>query len=78
MPRPKSIVALAALLFSSLACATLMGESDPDASPSLGMEPGFDPPATPAVIETIKTSCPAIAGSMPSSALSTVFEVGAV
>ena len=60
MPRLKWIPAFAALLFSSLACVTLMGESNPGASPSLGMEPDFNPPATPAVIEAVNTSCPAI------------------
>lgn len=60
MPRPKSTLALAALLFSSLACATLMGGSDPGASPSIGVEPGFDPPPTPSVPVTENASCPAI------------------
>ncbi len=60
MPRPKLILALAALLFSSLACVTLLGGSDPDASPSIGMGPGFDPPPTPDTTITETASCPLI------------------
>lgn len=60
MPRPKLILALAALLFSSLACVTLLGRSDPGASPSIGMQPRFNPPLTSTPVVPKIASCPAI------------------
>jgi hypothetical protein len=54
MPRPKLILALAALLLSSLACVTLLGEeSKPEVSPPI---PDLQFPPTPVLL----ASCPVI------------------
>lgn len=58
----KRIPAFAALLFFSLACVTLMGGSNPETSPSIGIKPEFNPPATPTSIVAANASCPAITG----------------
>lgn len=61
MPRLKLIPALFALLFSTLACVTLLGaESNPEAdSPPVSEESGLDLPPTPHVTEEA-AACPAI------------------
>ncbi|NWF64456.1 MAG: hypothetical protein HXY38_09140 [Chloroflexi bacterium] len=57
----KLIFALSALLVSTLACATLLGEeSTPETAPApIPAQPGFDPPPT-AAVPAEALSCPAI------------------
>lgn len=59
MPRLKLILALSALLLSTLACVTLFGEeSTPEDSTAPGEETGLGPPPTPEV--RVEAACPVI------------------